>query len=97
MLLTRKLMQHSANVILFTRPNCSLCESAKVVIQSVSRLRSFEYSEINIMSHGQESWKRLYELDTPVVRVNPEIGFSSAANFIRSMSSEFFTPMQNPI
>ncbi|KAI4207120.1 MAG: hypothetical protein LQ349_009874, partial [Xanthoria aureola] len=66
---TREFMRHSANVILFTRPNCSLCENAKVVIQSVSRLRSFEYREVNIMSHGQESWKQLYEFDTPVVHV----------------------------
>ena len=69
MLLTSKLMQHSANVTLFTRPNCGLCESAKTVIQSVSRLKSFDYSEINIMSPGQKSWKQLYEFDTPVVRI----------------------------
>lgn len=62
-------MQHSASVTLFTRPNCSLCENAKTVISSVSQSRSFEYTEVNVMCVGQESWKRLYEFDTPVVRI----------------------------
>lgn len=97
MQVTRKFMQHLANVILFTRPNCSLCESAKVVIQSVSRLKSFEYREMNIMSHGQESWKQLYEFDTPVVRVEPEMRSSGASNCLRSMYNEFSTPTQTLI
>ena len=90
-------MQHSANVVLFTRPNCSLCESAKVVIQSVSQIRSFGYSEVNILSPGQESWRRLYEFDTPVVRPELKTSFHDASNFNRFMSSESFPPMQNPI
>ncbi len=97
MLLSQKLMQHSVNVVLFTRPNCALCESAKVVVQSVLRVRSFEYSEVNVMSPGQESWRRLYEFDTPVVRPKFKASFYDPSNFNRFMSSESLTPMQNPV
>lgn len=67
MMPTRLLLQHSARVTLFTRPNCSLCEDAKAVIKLASQSRTFEYNEVDVMSLGQDLWKRLYEFDTPVV------------------------------
>lgn len=67
MIPTRLLLQHSARVTLFTRQNCSLCDNAKAIVNITARSRTFEYDEVDVMSPGQDSWKRLYEFDTPVV------------------------------
>lgn len=64
---TAQLLQHTARLTLFTRPNCSLCDSAKAVLQIVAKKRSFDYNEIDIMLPGQNEYKDLYEFDTPVV------------------------------
>lgn len=63
------LRMHSARLTLFTRPNCSLCETAKANIAKVENKRSVEHSEIDVMANGQEQWKDLYEFDTPVLHV----------------------------
>ena len=63
------LFQHTARITLFTRANCSLCESAKTVLSNVKKTRGFEYNEIDVMESGQKQWKDLYEFDTPVVRL----------------------------
>jgi glutaredoxin len=62
------LLQHTARLTLFTRANCSLCETAKAVISTVEKRRDFQYVEIDVMAPGQKQWKDLYEFDTPVVR-----------------------------
>lgn len=65
---TSRLLQHSARIILFTRANCSLCETAKVTIDKLAQKRSsFEYNVINVMADDQRQWRDLYEFDTPVV------------------------------
>ncbi len=63
-----RLLQYTARITLFTRTNCSLCDTAKSVISDLGKKRSFDYHEIDIMAAGQEEWK-LYEFDTPVVRI----------------------------
>ena len=68
---TLKLLQHSARVTLFTRANCSLCESAKEVLGHLRGKRTFDYKEIDVMANGSQEWKDLYEFDTPVVRFDP--------------------------
>lgn len=65
---TRRLLQRSLSITLFTRANCSLCEDAKLVVQTVGRKKSFGYSEIDVMAAGQKEWKDCYEFDVPVVR-----------------------------
>jgi hypothetical protein len=55
-------------ITFFTRTPCSLCDTAKTVVQNVQKKRVFKYTEINVMEPGQEKWKALYEFDTPVVR-----------------------------
>lgn len=65
---TAQLLQHTARLTLFTRPNCSLCDSAKTVLQIVAKKRSFDYNEIDVMLPGQNEYKDLYQFDTPVVR-----------------------------
>ena len=60
---------YSARLTLFTRANCSLCETAKTNITKVQKKRPIDYSEIDVMAQGQEHWKDLYEFDTPVLHV----------------------------
>lgn len=60
---------HSARLTLFTRANCSLCETAKTNIAMVQKKRPVDYAEIDVMAKGQENWKHLYEFDTPVLHV----------------------------
>lgn len=54
-------------ITLFTRVNCSLCDTAKAVVGSVREKKPFIYQEIDVMEAGQEQWKAVYEFDTPVV------------------------------
>ena len=69
MLPTRLLLQQSARITLFTRQSCSLCETAKAVIQKVGKCRHFDYREVDVMSKGQEQWKAAYEFDAPVAHI----------------------------
>jgi len=57
----------ACRLTLFTRPNCSLCDDAKVVLSRVWDRKPFQYDEINVMAADQGRWKDLYEFDTPVV------------------------------
>lgn len=63
-----RLMQYAARIMLFSRQNCSLCESAKKVLIDVGSIRGFEYREVDVMAVGNEQWKAAYEFDAPVVR-----------------------------
>jgi Glutaredoxin-like domain (DUF836) len=63
------LRMHSARLTLFTRANCSLCETAKANIATVQRKRPTDYKEIDVMAEGQQKWRDLYEFDTPVLHV----------------------------
>ena len=65
---TKSLLQYSARVTLFARPNCGLCDTAKATLREVAKSRPFDFHEINVMSGEQEEWRALYEFDTPVVR-----------------------------
>ncbi|KAF2808518.1 uncharacterized protein BDZ99DRAFT_390849 [Mytilinidion resinicola] len=69
MLPSRRLLQHASKITLFTRANCSLCDSAKRVLSDVWDQRPFEYTEIDVMEPGKEKWK-IYEFDTPVIHVD---------------------------
>ncbi|KAF2002928.1 hypothetical protein P154DRAFT_593424 [Amniculicola lignicola CBS 123094] len=57
-------------ITLFTRVNCSLCDTAKSTISKVQKNRPFAYHEVNVMDKGQEQWKAVYEFDTPVIHVD---------------------------
>jgi Glutaredoxin-like domain (DUF836) len=89
------LRMHSARLTLFTRANCSLCETAKTNIAKVQKKRPLDYSEIDVMAQGQEHWKDLYEFDTPVLHVQrvfytyskPDI-VSEARKLMHRFSSE---------
>ncbi|KAF2731178.1 hypothetical protein EJ04DRAFT_443582 [Polyplosphaeria fusca] len=57
-------------ITLFTRVNCSLCDTAKSVVGGVGNKRAFDYKEIDVLEPGQEKWKSVYEFDTPVIHVD---------------------------
>lgn len=61
--------QHALRLTLFTRPHCGLCDEAKYILTKIRPKRPFDYAEIDVMSPGQQKWKDVYELDTPVVRI----------------------------
>lgn len=58
-----------ARLTLFTRANCSLCDTAKRTVNELRKHRNFDYDEIDVMAEGQKQWKDVYEFDTPVLHV----------------------------
>ncbi|KAF2018693.1 hypothetical protein BU24DRAFT_458441 [Aaosphaeria arxii CBS 175.79] len=71
---------NSSRITLFTRVNCSLCDTAKSVVGNVKTNRPFAYQEIDVMQPGQEKWKSVYEFDTPVIHVEKiDVGETSAS------------------
>ncbi|KAK3652615.1 hypothetical protein LTR56_001980 [Elasticomyces elasticus] len=67
---TKALLQSALRLTMFSRPNCSLCDDAKVVVRRVMEHRPAEYKEYDVMNAGNERWKDLYEFDTPVVHID---------------------------
>lgn len=90
---------HTALVTLFTRQNCSLCATAKMVLQDLQRSRTFDYHEVDLMTRGHERWKKIYEFDVPVVWVLPPKRQQRYCLIfqIRYMSNEFYILTQNLI
>ncbi|KAM0796291.1 hypothetical protein BDR22DRAFT_812334 [Usnea florida] len=60
------LLQLRTLITLFTRENCSLCDTAKSVITKVSKKRRVDYHEVDVMA---SEWRRVYEFDVPVLHV----------------------------
>ena len=69
MRLSPTLRAHSARLTLFTRADCSLCDTAKSNLAQVQKRKPVEYTEVNVMAAGQELWKNNYEFDVPVLHV----------------------------
>ncbi len=57
-----------AQVKLYTRPGCHLCEEAKLEMQAAGCAGSFELEEINI--DADPELRRRYGCDIPVVTIN---------------------------
>ncbi|KAI1616933.1 glutaredoxin-like protein [Exophiala viscosa] len=60
----------SARLTLFTRPNCGLCDTAKLRLIEVQKRRTVDYSEIDIDAAGQGQWKSVYDYDVPVLHID---------------------------
>ena len=60
-------LQRAARLVLFTRSNCSLCETAKSVVSAVRKRHDVNVAQVDIMARGNEQWKDVYEFDVPVV------------------------------
>ncbi|EME87294.1 uncharacterized protein MYCFIDRAFT_28674 [Pseudocercospora fijiensis CIRAD86] len=67
---TRALFQHSLRLTLFTHDHCSLCHSVKSVMSRVWDRRQFDYREIDILAPENGRWKKVYEMDIPVVHID---------------------------
>lgn len=55
-------------VVIYSKPDCHLCEEAKVVIQSAGCSTRFTLEEVNIESDPE--LKRRYRYDIPVITIN---------------------------
>src|ERR1700761_7469772 len=66
MMATRNALARACRITLFTRVNCSLCTSAREVLQRVNQKRPFEFHQIDVMEPQNSKWK-IYEFDVPVV------------------------------
>ena len=60
---------YTAHLTLFTRANCGLCDIAKQRLVEVQKKRTVDYSEIDIMAEGNQSYRNMYEFDVPVLHV----------------------------
>ncbi|CAA7270925.1 unnamed protein product [Cyclocybe aegerita] len=56
-------------LVLFSGPNCSLCDTAKVALAKVRQSRPFELDTINIQDKGQEAWKKKYVYWIPALHL----------------------------
>ena len=62
-----------AQVTLYTRAGCCLCDEAKEVIGAARRRADFDYAEIDI--DGDPELVRLYNVEVPVVTINGRKAF----------------------
>ena len=76
-----------AQVIVYSRPGCHLCDEAKTAIQNAGCSESFTLEEINIES--DDELLRKYKYDIPVVTIDGVEAFRhrvDAAAFRRKLS-----------
>lgn len=65
-------------VVIYSKPDCHLCEEAKVVIQSAGCSTQFTLEEVNIESDPE--LKRRYRYDIPVITINGVEAFRHRVN-----------------
>ena len=51
---------YSAQLTLFTRANCGLCDVAKTRLDEVRKRRKVDYNEVDIMAEGNQKWRDIY-------------------------------------
>jgi glutaredoxin len=66
-------LEMKAQVTLYTRAGCCLCDEAKEVIAAARRRADFDYAEIDI--DGDAELVRLYNVEVPVVTINGRKAF----------------------
>lgn len=79
-------MTQKAEVILYTRPGCHLCEEAKKEMDAANCASSFELKEINIET--DPALHRKYGWDIPVIEIDGEVVFKhrvSRSEFARAV------------
>ncbi|OAX41568.1 hypothetical protein K503DRAFT_668029, partial [Rhizopogon vinicolor AM-OR11-026] len=59
-----------ARLILFTGPNCSLCDVAKSELAKVRQSYQFDLEIVNIQDKGQEKWKKKYVYWIPALHLD---------------------------
>ncbi len=66
-------MKQKAEVILYTRPGCHLCEEAKKEMSAANCAGSYDLREINIET--DPVLHRRYGWDIPVIEIDGEVVF----------------------
>lgn len=51
---------YTAQLTLFTRANCGLCDTAKTRLEEVRKKRTVEYDEVDIIAEGNQKWRNMY-------------------------------------
>lgn len=64
------LRMYSARLTLFTKSDCSLCDTAKARLAEVQKRRTVEYKEVDIMHEDNKKWFNAYCFDVPVLHVS---------------------------
>ena len=73
-------------VVIYSKPDCHLCEEAKVVIKAACCCTQFTLEEVNI--EDDPELKRRYRYDIPVITINGVEAFRhrvSAEEFRKAM------------
>jgi hypothetical protein len=65
---SKSAISHACRITLFTRSTCSLCTTAREVLDKVRQRRPFEFSQLDVMDPKNLKWK-IYEFDVPVVGI----------------------------
>ncbi|KAG1728629.1 uncharacterized protein EDB91DRAFT_1239349 [Suillus paluster] len=65
-----RLPQQVARLILFSGPNCSLCDVAKLELAKVRQSYQFDLEIVNIQDKGQEKWKKKYVYWIPALHLD---------------------------
>lgn len=60
---------YSAQLTLFTKTRCGLCDVAKERIDEVLKKRTVDYQEVDIMTEENKKWYNMYAFDVPVLHV----------------------------
>jgi glutaredoxin len=68
-------MRPVAQVVLYSRPRCGLCDEARAVILAERERTSFSFEEIDV--EGDDELERAYGLRIPVVLVDAEEMFDA--------------------
>ena len=76
------LRMYTAQLTLFTRANCGLCDVAKERLAQVVKKRTVEYTEIDIMREGHQEFRNMYEFDVPVLHVERVFHTYSKPNIV---------------
>ena len=69
MRVSQALRMYSAQLTLFTRTNCGLCDTAKARLSEVIKRRTVDYKEIDISESNHKKWRDVYDFDVPVLHV----------------------------
>jgi glutaredoxin len=51
---------YSAQLTLFTRASCGLCDVAKARVNEVLKKRTVDYHEVDIIAEGNQKWRNMY-------------------------------------
>lgn len=86
---TRALRMYSAQLTLFTKSQCGLCDVAKSRINEVLQKRTVDYTEVDIEAAENRKWKDVYAFDVPVLHVERVFHTYSKPNIVTEAQKLF--------